>query len=464
MTRLSGLWVVSLFGTLGCYQAFELDHGAARDASTPRDANLDVRDAGRPDAGRDAGRDAAGIVPPVDDTDLPPLPPPEPTPSPDDRPSDDDDDWVDETPTVEPCCADEPIHTLSEGPDVDGPPVLAWDGDSERWLVAWPEGAHPDWRIAMRFLDADARPLGPVRYLPGYSGQPRSLAYGNGRFALFCDGYATDAQRKVLTILDSELRVRANHLVDEPGVALAVVRYPAVGGWAIVHNFPAERTYVDAIGDDMVRRARHELPYADYASLVAYKARLVAVHAYVDRGVNLDPFVGVLEHEPTWTLPAVPGDGGFQSTSFAATRLRDRVVVSVNADVPGGEVRTFTYDPFTTERHELDAWSLSPRTTEGTQGAHSSVGDDVLGVAVHCVSTQPPTGRPALDVVLTDPSRVVTVAEAFVPPFGPYRLSPIGCAIAPSRAPGTYTVVWWDDVFAEGITFIRGKRLPLVRE
>lgn len=457
--------MVSLLGTLGCYQAFELDRAAERDASMPRDAGLDARDADRPDTGRDAGRDTAGIVPPVDDSDdLPPLPPPEPTPSPDDRPSDDDDAWVDEAPTNEPCCADEPTHTLNDGTDVDGPPVVAWDGDGERWLVAWPEGAHPDWRIAMRFLDADARPLGPVRYLPGYSGQPRSLAYGNGRFALFCDGYAGDAQLKVLTILDSELRVRANYLVDEPGFALAVVRYPAVGGWAIVHNFAAEKTYVDAVGDDMVRRARHELPYADFASLVAFKARLVAVHAYVDRGVNLDRFVGVLEHEPTWTLPRVPGEGGFASTSFTATRLRDRVVVSVNADVPGGEVKTFVYDPFTTERLELDAWSLAPRTTEDTPGAYSSVGDDVLGVAAHCVSSRLPTGGPALDVVLTDPSRVVATAEAFAIPGMAVRSNPVGCAIAPSRTAGTYTVVWWDTVFAEGTNFIRGKRMPLVRE
>lgn len=453
---------------LGCYESHErgfFDPGAVdaswRDGGPERDGG--PRDAGRRDASStdlDAG--PPSVTPPVvDDDDLPPLPPTEPAPDPDDRPSEEDDDWlVDEGtpgPDFGPCCEETPIVDVSDD-HVVGAPVVAWDG--ARWLVAWPEGDPMSPRVALRFLDARANPLGAVRHLPAFAGMPRALAYGNGRFGLLSDTSFEGRPRVVLTVLDAELRVRANHLVEEEGLALAVGRHPAVGGWIVAHGF-RDRTRLDAVDDAMRRTARFTIrERAERVGLVDFKGRSVVVHA-ASNHVEVHSFVGRLEHQGSFVLPSVPGNTR-GSTAFSATRLRDRAIVSVRGahERPDGGVHVFGYDPFADERFTyMTTWSVAGPNDHGL----ASVGSDVLGAVAYCARLEevgaPPGSTGALFVHHLYPGHGPGGRGTAVDDAPGVK----GCAIAPGLDWGTYAVVWWDEQL-DGRSTIRGRYMPLVSE
>ena len=453
---------------LGCYESYELGvddssrprDAGRRDAATLRDAAIrdgELRDVGFTEV--DAG--PPSITPPVvDDDDLPPLPPTEPTPDPDERPSEDDDDWlIDEGepgPDFGRCCEDTPIVDVS-GDRVLGAPVVAWDGS--RWLVAWPAGEPEAPRVALRYLDARANPLGSIQFLSSFSGMPRGLTYGNGRFGLLTDTSFEGRPRVVLTVLDPDLRVRANHLVEDEGLARAVGRHPAVGGWIIAHTF-RDRTHLDAIDDDMRRTARFTIAKSgERVALVDFKGRVVVVHGTPGE-VEVHSFVGRLEHQTSFALPPVRGDVGL-SSAFTATRLRDRAVISVRGAHALDGVVTFGYDPFSDERSVFEStWSISGPADHGL----ASAGNDTLD-AVAYYGRLEEVGAPE------GTTGVLTVLHIYPGAGGSggrgtaIEGSPgvKGCAIAPGRDWGTYAVVWWNEVL-EGRSSIQGRYMPLVSD
>ncbi|MCA9614060.1 MAG: hypothetical protein KC586_14995 [Myxococcales bacterium] len=438
----------------GCHRS----HGNGRPDGGVFDGHL-ADGSARPDG--DTFPEDAGVtlVPPVASGPLPPLPPSEPPPSPDERPSDGggDGEWLPEPsedgPSFGRCCQDEPIVDVSTSPEVLTPPVVAWDG--ARWLVAWGEGPAETPRVAMRLLDERAQPLGAVRHLPGFSGTPEALTYGQGRFGLLLQASPDGVPRVVLTVLDSELRVRANHLVDRPGLTRAVGRHPSVGGWIVAHTTGTNLTF-DAISDDMNRVARHDVAgVAGRVELVDFKGRVVAVYDDGTR-VHVQSFSGALEPIATQTLPEVPGEYG-PSAAFSASRVRDRAFLTVRGHTDEG-IPTFVFDPFEDAPiQQLDRWYWP-----GPSSAFlSSAGNDTIGAVAHCGQVQPTAEDDrfgSLHVVL-QLAESGLVADGVV--VGGTFLQ--GCAIAPGADWGSYSVLWMEDAGDPfGMSRIRARYMPLV--